>query len=298
MNVTEEHLRFYEEEGYVVLEGALTKEDLEPIIQDYTAVVDEKARELHSEGKIENLYADEPFESRMARVAEEARDDQGSKLGNLDIGATRRPATFEFLRNKNLVDAIEPFIGPEISCNAVSHMRPKMPGEEVPFHQDAVFTTQDALNNLQITVWLPLMDVDEENGCLQVRPGVHKSKTIYWAYGSDLPKDDEAVILPMKKGDVLIFHKLTPHGSGPNSTDQVRWSMDLRYQQTGYPSPRPEWPSATVRSRRDPASETKYEEWRDAWAAGLEETPKQLHYERPKEPTEYTGEMWLQEMAA
>ena len=89
MNVTEEHLRFYEEEGYVVLEGALTKEDLEPIIQDYTAVVDEKARELHSEGKIENLYADEPFESRMARVAEEARDDQGSKLGNLDIGATR-----------------------------------------------------------------------------------------------------------------------------------------------------------------------------------------------------------------
>ena len=44
------------------------------------------------------------------------------------------------------------------------------------------------------------MDVDEENGCLQVRPGVHKRKTIYWAYGSDLPKDDEAVILPMKKG--------------------------------------------------------------------------------------------------
>ena len=69
--------------------------------------------------------------------------------------------------------------------------------------------------------------------------GVHKYHTVYWAYGRDLP-DVERVSLPMEKGDVLIMHKLTPHGSGPNKTDVVPWGMDLRYQKTDEPSPRPE----------------------------------------------------------
>ena len=288
MKVTEAQLNQYEEDGYVVIEGALTDDDLSPVIGDYIEVVDEKARQLHAEGKLQHLYADEPFETRLARIAEE----HGQGLGNMDLGATRRPDTFEFLRNEHLVDLIEPFIGPEITCNAISHMRPKMPAEDVPFHQDAVFTTREAHHILQVTVWLPLMDVNEENGCLQVRPGAHHGRRVYWNYGRDLPQA-ETVTLPMKKGDVLIMHKLTPHGSGPNNTDAVRWSMDLRYQKTGEPSPRPEWPSLIARSRRDPATETKYEEWRDAWAAGLERTPRQIGYERPREPTEYSGDMWL-----
>jgi hypothetical protein len=288
MKVTEAHLKQFEEEGYVVIEGVLTDDDLEPIIQDYIAFIDEKARELHSQGKLVNLYAEEPFETRLARIVEDVPDG----MGNTDIGATRRRDTFEFLRNTNLLDAIEPFVGPELTCNAISHMRPKMPREDVGFHQDAVFTTQEAHHILQLTVWLPLMDVDEENGCMQVRPGIHKRKKVFWQYGRDLP-EEHTVTLPMKKGDVLFVHKLTPHGSGLNHTDQVRWSMDLRYQKTGGPSPRPEWPSSIVRSRQDSATETKYEAWRDAWAAGLEKTPKQFHYERPSETTDYTGEMFL-----
>ena len=89
------------------------------------------------------------------------------------------------------------------------------------------------------------------------------------------------------------MHKLTPHGSGPNQTDAVRWSMDLRYQKTGEPSPRPEWPSLIARSRRDPGSETVYEAWRDQWAAALEQNPKHIRYERPTEPRLFSGEMYL-----
>ena len=112
-------------------------------------------------------------------------------------------------------------------------------------------------------MWLLLVRATEENGCLQVMPGVHNDRIVYWAYGRDLP-DVERVSLPMEKGDMLIMHKLTPHGSGPNKTDAVRWSMDLRYQKTDEPSPRPEWPSQIVRSRSDPACETTYEDWRNA----------------------------------
>ena len=139
---------------------------------------------------------------------------------------------------------------------------------------------------------MPLVDATEENGCLQVLPRVHRNRVVYWTYNRDLP-DVEKVTLPMKKGDVLFVHKLTPHGSGPNNTDGVRWSMDLRYQKTGEPSPRPEWPSSVVRSRSDPALETRYEDWRDQWAGALERTPKQIHYERPSKPLPFTGEMYF-----
>ena len=288
MNVTSEQLEFYQEEGYIVFAGGLTDDDLEPLIQDHHIVVDQIARTLHQQGKVTKLYEDEPFETRLARLADECDEVDGCP----DIGATRRRGTFEFLRNQHLVDLIEPFIGSEIACNAVSHVRPKMPSTDVGFHQDAMFTTEEAQGILQVTVWVPLVESTPENGCLQVQPRVHQRRMVYWSWGRDLPQT-EKVDLAMKKGDVLIMHKLTPHGSGPNNTDAVRWSMDLRYQQTGKPSPRPEWPSLVARSRCNPDSETSYEDWCDQWAAALAETPKQVSYKRPEGPHPFTGEMFL-----
>jgi len=288
MKVTSEHLDFFKEEGYVFIAGALSDDDLEPLIHDHNVIVDEIARDLQQQGKLNNLHEEEPFDRRLARLADECAEIDGCP----DFGVTRRRGTFEFLRNKNLVDLIGAFIGPEITCNAVSHVRPKMPNTDVIFHQDAVFTSQEAQGILQVTVWIPLVAATAENGCMQVQPRVHRQRMVYWSYGKDLPQT-ERVTLPMEKGDVLFVHKLTPHGSGPNNTDAVRWSMDLRYQKTGGPSPRPEWPSLVARSQLDPSSETVYEDWCDQWAAALEQTPTQIRYERPTGPEPFTGEMFL-----
>ena len=38
MNVTSEQLEFYREEGYIVFPGALTDDDLEPLIQTFSGV--------------------------------------------------------------------------------------------------------------------------------------------------------------------------------------------------------------------------------------------------------------------
>ena len=117
-----------------------------PVMIFPTAVQGERAAEeiaqtLHAEGKIKTLHENESFGTRLARIADECGEDF-NQLNSMDIGPTRRRGVFEFLRNKSLLDLIEPFIGPEMTCNAISHMRPKMPGTDVAFHQDAVFTTQ------------------------------------------------------------------------------------------------------------------------------------------------------------
>ena len=289
MNVEQRHLDSYREQGYVVFRDALDDADLGPLIDDHEQIVDEMARDLGARGKVGDLAESAGFDRRLARLAEQCPEVDNCP----DIGFTRRRGTFEFLRNANLLDLIEPFVGPEITWNPVSHVRPKMPGTDVAFHQDAVFTAPEAKDILQVTVWLPLVEATEENGCLQVMPGVHSRGTVYWTYSKDLPPV-EPVALPMRKGDVLIMHKLTPHGSGPNATDAVRWSMDLRYQKTGDPSPRPEWPSLVARSRRDPRTETEYEAWRDEWAAATARTPEQLRYPRPDRPLPFGGEMYYE----
>ena len=125
MSVTKGHLEFYRERGYVVLEGVLRDDDLAPVIQDHNAIVDEKARELHAQGKIAKLCEGESFETRLARLPEQlAEIEEIPEIGFCpDIGVTRRRDTFEFLRNDRLVHAIEPFVGPEITWNPGQRLR-------------------------------------------------------------------------------------------------------------------------------------------------------------------------------
>ena len=280
MKLSQEHLDRFVEQGYVVVEGALSDADLQPVIDNYAAIVDGIARRLHAKGRIRQLHAGEPFDTRLARICDEDAATYFESDTALDIGRTRTRGLFEIMRNRNLLDLVEGFIGPEIACNAISHVRAKLPSDEAenkgsniaPWHQDAIFTTPEARELFVLTVWFPLTDATADNGCLQLCPGLHRRGTVYWSLDSQPPCDP--VTVPMRKGDMILIHKLCPHGSGPNRTDGIRWSMDLRYQTLGTPSPRPEWPSLVARSRAAPDSLTTYDEWSAAWKAGIEKHPE------------------------
>ena len=52
------------------------------------------------------------------------------------------------------------------------NLRTKTPQNEqttVPWHQDNGYFDTDAINTLIPTAWIPLIDANMENGCLQVR---------------------------------------------------------------------------------------------------------------------------------
>ena len=71
----------------------------------------------------------------------------------MDIMFMRGRAMFAFLRNPNLLDAVESLVGPEINCNPIQHVRAKPPAAasgtgagfyNVPWHQDAGVTWAEA----------------------------------------------------------------------------------------------------------------------------------------------------------
>ncbi|MEZ4679592.1 MAG: phytanoyl-CoA dioxygenase family protein [Caldilineaceae bacterium] len=165
-------------------------------------------------------------------------------------------------------------------------MRPKLPSGLTPrgdphvvhWHQDAGVAWAEADPYFILTMWIPLVDATPENGCLRVVPGVHQAGLLPHrtkrgtgtAIHGDLLAGKPIVTVPARKGSVLLMHKHTPHSSGRNTSDGVRWSMDLRYQATGTATGRPFHPAFIVRSQADPQSVlTDYDEWCRRWEVAL-----------------------------
>ncbi len=284
MALTSRQVDQYHEQGVLIAPEVLTENDLQPVTSCIQAIVDERARQLYAQGKISDLCADEPFETRFGSLYRQC-EEMGA---NFDIMQLRPKALFDFLFNQNLLDAVESLIGPEITCNPIQHLRPKLPvsvtGEEkssfqnVPWHQDAAVTWEEADPTDIVTCWLPLIDANRANGCMQILPGVHTRGYIeHQAEGGTtvrpdlLPTQIEPITAECPRGGVIFMNKYTPHLGLHNRSAMVRWSMDLRYQQTGMPTGRPFWPAVVVRSKANPSSvQTSYAEWCERWYHDLE----------------------------
>lgn len=282
MALTAEQIAQFQEDGVLVAGDLLTEQDLAPVIAEYSEWIDRQAKRLHAEGKLADLCEDQPFDKRMACLYAQTPE----IASGLDIMLVRGPATFAFLHNPHLLDAVEQLVGPEITCNPIQHIRAKPPSASsgtgagfynVPWHQDAGVTWQEADDSNIVTCWLPLVDATVENGCMEVMPGVWKQGyREHQAEGGttirpDLLPETPARAVPVRKGGIVFMHRYTPHRSTPNFSDQVRWSLDLRYQPTGVPTGRPFHPDFVVRSRAHPETVLNdYPEWCRRWEEALE----------------------------
>ena len=264
---------------------------VEPLFAEYAEVLDRLARELHARDELASTYADLAFAERLIRIYRETGRDHSRYFDpslmisgvTPDTPFWAGPAVFRIITRERVLDLVECLIGSEIYSNPVQHIRIKPPEHLLPdgatdvlaranpWHQDngVVDPVADATDML--TVWIALSDAPVERGCLQVIPGSHRQALRTHCTGPGRPfaipdallELDRATPVPTRAGDVILMHKHTIHGSLPNVSDDIRWSLDLRYNPTGQPTGRPEFPGFVARSRRDPASELRDPE---AWA--------------------------------
>ena len=121
-----------------------------------------------------------------------------------------------------------------------------------------------------VNVWAPLVPAREENGCMQFVPGTHRLGVVpheqrkhYLEIREDhlQPRLGDAVSIELDPGDVVLFHNLLFHSGLPNRSDQVRWSLDWRYQDATQPTMRSHH-GHLARSRRQPGAVVgSAEEW-------------------------------------
>ncbi|MBA3377422.1 MAG: hypothetical protein H0T93_00925 [Chloroflexia bacterium] len=140
-SLTTEQRETFDQEGYLVVRGALDKQrDLDPIIAEYEQVLDRLATDLLAAGELASTYDDLTFSDRLTRIYAETGTDHTQCFdcslpqGNVraDTPFWTGPAVFALLRNGAILDAMESLIGPEIYANPVQHVRLKPPEHAAP----------------------------------------------------------------------------------------------------------------------------------------------------------------------
>jgi phytanoyl-CoA hydroxylase len=102
---------------------------------------------------------------------------------------------------------------------------------KTPAHQDWR-SMQGALN--AIVVWVPLVDIGEALGALQIIPqshlwGLQASEPDEWFRRINNLEREGYESVQVEAGDALFFSAFVVHRSGNNVTDFIRWSCHFRY---------------------------------------------------------------------
>lgn len=239
--LTADQQAFFHREGYLIVEDLFDDADLQPPIDDINRAIDQFAAEAIGAGELSRDYAEYDFEHRLAKINEETPT-VASRMWN---GTLHGSGFFELITNPKLLDVAESLCGEEIIASSVYRLRPKVPSHAksaVPWHQDSGYFEPYCDKNLVLTVWIPLVDATDANGCLYVIPRSHTDGIIrHYSSGYLMIKDDdlpagERVCAEVPRGGALLLTNKTVHGSFDNNTDGVRWSMDLRYQNAALPT--------------------------------------------------------------
>ena len=191
---------------------------------------------------------------QLAKLASECMDAWSAEKGEFNPQATwlqnsllvdvhhRSGLIRDYYFKGPLVDVAKELIGPNIK-GATSQLTFKLKGNTKPFgwHQDNGYGYLDPAN--AISTLTALDDADVENGCLWVIPGSHQSGQIdisdrlsaeSKAAGEDLSvevdRESDAIPVLLKAGDVVVLHCHLLHRSeGNQSSSSDRRILFLRY---------------------------------------------------------------------
>ncbi len=132
----------FDEYSYVVVRGLLDPTtNLQPVIEEYAAVLDRLARAWYADQELSSDFANLPFEERLMAVVAETGDriyDHFRIFFNPPSATTAASpihtglAIFGLLTNPKVLDVIEILIGPETYVNPVNVARIKVPERLLP----------------------------------------------------------------------------------------------------------------------------------------------------------------------
>jgi phytanoyl-CoA hydroxylase len=227
VRLTEDQIREFNEQGFIVIPGVLSEEEIERYKH--------RAREI-ALGDLPP--GGEKMVVKDVRVAkgEIKPDDPEKGIWKLLQPDWYDPIFEPYPRDAKLLDVIECLIGPDIKA-FLTMMIYKPPGLESavhPYHQDSAYFNFGP-HDLIVGSWIALDPTDEDNGTLTVIPGSHKFDLVphelqegekvnfglFEAEGFTAGHPDE-VSLKMNPGDGAFFHSRLLHRTGPNLTDRHR----------------------------------------------------------------------------
>lgn len=231
---------------------------IDEAVTSVEGLVDGLAQKLHKAGKITDRCEDASFEERLIRLEEQFPHTSVllHKNGVLPKGIQK------LWSHPQMIAVAKQILGQhtDIMGHPVWNLRCKTPERlsggqaTVPWHQDNSYLDEECWDQHQLTAWVPLVDTNLHNGCMQVIQGGHTTgltanhaccvggtwytevtpEELEATLGCDVEQD--IVTCEVPKGSALFLNNIIPHRSMPNRSEGIRWSLDLRWQRGNEPN--------------------------------------------------------------
>lgn len=214
--LSEAQRRTYDEDGFVIVPDVFSTGDLQAL-----------------DGEVDRLLPDH-------------EDRAGHRPGWILGVGTCSDLAKAVAKDERILALIEDIVQPGIAIHSAKLVA-KVPGSDIEchWHQDEAFYRRPAdastHSRTRMSVWVPLQDADERNGCLWVVPGSHRwglQPFVQVEYGQCRRKltkeeyaNEHAVPVSVSAGSVVLFSAWTWHHSKTNHTDRVRRAFIVSYQE-------------------------------------------------------------------
>ncbi|HWP30284.1 MAG TPA: phytanoyl-CoA dioxygenase family protein [Fimbriimonadales bacterium] len=223
VNLSESELKSYHENGYLVIRGLFSTDEILEMIEHYMKINQQGAHPGDFAGVPRKTQTDayDPLQQYPRLIQMHYYDDK----------------TKEWMLDSRLTTPISAFLGQKaVLTQTMLYFKP--PGARgQSFHQDNLYLRTTPL----AAAWVALDPADEENGTMLMAPGSHKLGLLprveadtdlsFTAEGSYVPEGIRFVPVILEPGDVLFFSGLTLHGSLPNKTsDRFRRAFICHYE--------------------------------------------------------------------
>ncbi len=212
-NITAEHAAFYQENGYLIVENALSNVEIEELRTETVSIC------RGERGELRNGFTHSP---------EETDADVIQRYLCVHFPHKISETMLRYLAHPVIVDVLTQVIGPNVKCmqSMLFVKSAGKPGQA--WHQDEDFIpTRD---RTLTGAWMALDDATIENGCLWVIPGSHQHGVLWPQEQQNDPRfdctiesygypyrDEDAIPVEVKAGAIVFFNGYLLHRSLPNN---------------------------------------------------------------------------------
>ena len=221
--LTQAQIDFFWENGYLVVENAVSAAQLTALRADFDGWVEDSRS--HDAAYGDTLDGRPRFDLEPGHSAEKPA------LRRVNAPVEVSEAYYNAMADSVMTACVADLIGPNVKLHHTK-INSKLPGgnTQVKWHQDFPFTPHS--NDDVVTALLMVDEVTEENGPLEVLAGSHRGEIHgLWHDGvftgsidDDVAADCQAksVTCIGPAGSVCLMHTRLLHGSAPNRSQQPR----------------------------------------------------------------------------
>ena len=227
VSLTDEQIARFHRDGFLALPRITNGEEIEMMRAAYDRIFHNKA------GRAEGKQFD------LAGTDEDGKE---AALPQILEPEKFAPELWDTLARANALHIVRQLLGPDVEPSG-SHaiFKPAHHGAATPWHQDEAYWNAD-LKYRSMSVWLPLQDVDESNGCMQFIAGSHLNEIAPHQsinndpriHGLELSPDADvktegATICPLPAGGATFHASRTLHYTAPNHSDRPRRALIMMF---------------------------------------------------------------------